>query len=198
MLLALKEAGHFLSKHSSKIPRSNVIGLLHFLQFPIACVDGCYFLESEKTIESDWHFTPDAWFPDRTGIEWSRNKIHVLRHLGGDRKFASKPGVHNLLLGLVIADILRMKLVCAYPAVRFRISVSWHVKGTGDPELDRLNVRRDCCVSFHAERPDEVFLEDLEGFELEAVGVLLAGPSTDRGGGFPGFESPEHEEEGRY
>ena len=91
------------------MPRSNVIGLLHFLQSKIACVDGCYFWASNGKVDDQWRFTPDVHFPDRTGIEWSRNKIHPLDIWEPDWKVESKPGIHNLVLGLIVADVLRLK-----------------------------------------------------------------------------------------
>jgi hypothetical protein len=172
MVLALKEASRALSKPRAKILGPNVRGLLHFLQTPVVCIDGCYFLNSP---EKDWRFVPDAHFPDRSGLEWSWNKVHAL-DLWQDQKFGVKPGIHNLVLGLIVAEVLRIKLVCAHPAVRFLISVSWHVKGIGDRELDRNNVRRDCCVFFHAARPGEDVLGDLEGYKTEAVGVFATRP----------------------
>lgn len=177
MLLALKEAGRFLSRPNSKTLRLDVSGLLHFLRVPVVCLDGCYFLDSPGRTE--WRFVPDKHFPDRSGREFSDNKVHAEDIWGQGGKVASKPGIHNLVLGLILVDVLRMKLVCAYPAVPFRIWVSWHVTGIGDVELDRLNVRRDCCVGFHAARPGEDVLGDLERYDIEAVGVLAAGPSLD-------------------
>lgn len=162
----------------------NVIGLVRLLQTKVVIHQGCYLLgwgPGGLEPQPDAEFVPDRMHPDRTGVECFENHQHVTDLLQY-RKRIVQPGNHYLGIGLLVAEILRLKLALAFPDVRFRIIVSFPVRSIGPGTypgsvssatvgLEQVTMY-DCIVRFHAVRQGEVIYDDLENFKTEAIGVV--------------------------
>lgn len=128
---------------------------------------GCYVLrrsQDEWGVDPDGAFTPSGVIPDRSGYEDFSNSVRVSEFVR-----VEEPDIGVLGVGLALAEALALKLRASFPAVRFRVMVSFRGKPLGPDDADFM---RDCRVSFHAVREGEAVIGDLESFRYEAVGIL--------------------------
>jgi hypothetical protein len=116
--------------------------------------------------DPDGQFGPTERFPNRSEYEDFENHFHV-----GDCFISEEPGIHFLIMGLALAEVIYVKLRLSYPDVHFRIPMSFSVKPFEfDPE--DIHIRDDCVVRFHAIREGENLYVPPEEYLHEAVGVL--------------------------
>ncbi len=147
--------------------RGDVLRFASFIMADIVRHQGCYILRSDQAdwdLDPDGEFIPDHIVPDRSGYEDFANHHHVCEFIA-----SNKPSIGFLAVGLALTEILHLKLRQSFPAVHFRIVVSFPVKPL-DP--DEGQIRNDCRVSFHAIREGEVIFGDLEDFRYDAMGIL--------------------------
>jgi hypothetical protein len=147
----------------------DALALTNLMLCDIVCHKGCYLLRRWREswdADPDGQFVPTDRFPHRSEYEDFENHFHV-----GDCFISQEPGIHFLIMGLALAEVIYIKLRLSFPDVHFRISMSFSVRPFEfDPE--NTHIRDDCVVRFHAIREGENLYVPPQEYLHEAVGVL--------------------------
>lgn len=145
----------------------DTLGFARLLMADIVRHRGCYILrrsQDEWGVDADGAFTPSSVIPDRSGYEDFSNGVRVSEFVQVDA-----PDIGVLGVGLALAEALALKLRASFPAVRFRVMVSFRGRSLGPGDTAFM---RDCRVSFHAVREGEAVIGDLDSFRYEAIGIV--------------------------